>query len=185
MGVIEFAQENFFISLVVVLGIGFLQGAILARGIRKRFPKFKMHARIVSAVLLILFFINAVLSIVKFAVPDKVSLSDLVVPATPQEGISLMMRILGLNAGFGTTIGVFVSIILIMLFRFAQIPTVARHFMFAISFVMLALVFLVRFTEYVPSEFEIIMYAVYQFGLTLGIFIISRRNESDQISDLE
>ena len=27
-----------------------------------------------------------------------------------------------------------------------------------------------RFTDYVPSTFQIILYAMYQFGMTLGIF---------------
>ena len=50
MELMSIAEENFLISFAIVLGIGILQGSILAKGIRKRFPSLKVHARIVSIV---------------------------------------------------------------------------------------------------------------------------------------
>ena len=90
-----------------MLSVGILQGAILGRGIRNRFPSLKIHARIVSIGLLILFTINAVANIIKFAIPDKLSLSELEIPTTPDEGVSFLFNVLGLSTGFGTAIAMF------------------------------------------------------------------------------
>ena len=73
MGILELAEENFLISFAVVLGIGIFQGAILAKGIRTRFPSLKRHARAASLILLILFSINAIANVFKFAIPDRKS----------------------------------------------------------------------------------------------------------------
>ncbi|MFQ5572949.1 MAG: hypothetical protein ACE5EJ_01720, partial [Nitrosopumilaceae archaeon] len=75
MGIIEFAEENFLISFAIVFGIGLFQGAILAKGIRKKFPSLKRHARVFSIILLILFSINAIVNVFKFAIPQKFSVS--------------------------------------------------------------------------------------------------------------
>ena len=59
LDILQIAEENFLITFGIVFAIGFLQGAILARGIRKRFPKLKKYAKGISLILLILFAINA------------------------------------------------------------------------------------------------------------------------------
>ena len=59
LDILQIAEENFLITFGIVFGIGLLQGAILARGIRKRFPKLKKYAKGISIILLILFAINA------------------------------------------------------------------------------------------------------------------------------
>ena len=41
LDLLQIAEENFLITFGIVFGIGLLQGAILARGIRKKFPKLK------------------------------------------------------------------------------------------------------------------------------------------------
>jgi F0F1-type ATP synthase assembly protein I len=41
-----------------------------------------------------------------------------------------------------------------------------------------------RFTDYVPSTFQIILYVMYQLGMTLGIFSIMRRREKDPLEDM-
>ena len=45
MNILDLAAENFLITFAVVLGIGFLQGMIMGRGIRNRFPSIKKHAQ--------------------------------------------------------------------------------------------------------------------------------------------
>ena len=75
MNVLDLAEQNFLITFTIVLGIGLLQGAIMGRGIRNRFPSLKRHAQIVSSSLLVLFSINAISSVLKFADPVKVSMS--------------------------------------------------------------------------------------------------------------
>ena len=73
MGIIELAQENFLISFAIVFGIGIFQGAILAKGMRTRFPSLKRHARAASIILLILFSTNAIVNLFKFVIPKKFS----------------------------------------------------------------------------------------------------------------
>ena len=184
MGIIEIAEENFLISFLIVFGIGIFQGAILARGMRKRFPSLKKHARAVSIILLILFSINAIANVFKFAIPTKFSVSDIRTPATPEEGFELLINFLGLNAGFFTVIAMFVTVTIIVFLRFAEISRPFQYFIFSISVIMLLVAVVGRFTDYVPNVFQILMYAFYQFGLTIGIFVISRR-KSDELPELK
>jgi len=51
LDILQIAEENFLITFGVVFGVGLLQGAILARGIRKRFPKLKKYAKAISIIL--------------------------------------------------------------------------------------------------------------------------------------
>ena len=185
MDLFEIIQENFLISFAIVLSIGALQGGILGRGIRKRFPSLKVHARIVSIILLILFSINASANIIKFVMPEKFPLSEFTVPSTAEEGFSLLINVLGLNAGFGTAVVVFVSVTIILFFRFAEIHNIIRYFIFTLSVITVFVAGISRFTEFVPTIFQILMYAFYQFGITLGIFIVTRRKETDMLSELE
>jgi len=46
LNILDLAAENFLITFAVVLGIGFLQGMIMGRGIRNRFPSIKKHAQL-------------------------------------------------------------------------------------------------------------------------------------------
>ncbi len=185
MDLFEIVQENIQISFEIVLSIGALQRGILGRGIRKRFTSLKVHARIVSIILLILFSINASANIIKFVMPEKFPLSEFTVPSTAEEGFSLLINVLGLNAGFGTAVVVFVSVTIILFFKFAEIHNVIRYFIFTLSVITVFVAGISRFTEFVPTIFQILMYAFYQFGITLGIFIVTRRKETDALSELE
>jgi len=104
LNVLDLAAENFLITFAVVLGIGFLQGMIMCKGIRNRFPSIKKHAQLVSSVLLVLFSFNAIFSILKFAEPVKFSVSNFALPATTDEVFSLILNITGVNTGVGTVI---------------------------------------------------------------------------------
>jgi len=179
LDILSIAEENFIISFGIVIGVGLIHGAILGRGIRTRFPSLKKHARIVSLVLLSLFSINAVVSVIRFAIPEKIAVSDLTIPSTPEEGLYLLFNILGLNAGLGTVIVLFISISLILFFKLAQIHKIARYFIFALSVIVLIVALIGRFTDFVPTNFQILMYAFYQLGITIGIFLVTRRNETD------
>ena len=185
MDILSIAEDNFLISLSVVLIVGLIQGLILGRGIRKKFPSFKTHARLVSILLLTLFTINTIANIIKFAIPEKFSLSEMIVPTTPEEGLSFLFNMLGLNTGFGTAIAMFISITLILIFRFAEIPNIARYFIFALSVITVSAFFLGRFTDFVPTFFQIMLYALYQFGITIGVFVITRRRESDDVVEFK
>ena len=179
MDILSIAEDNFIISFGIVIGVGLIHGTILGRGIRNRFPSLKKHARIVSLVLLTLFSINAGANIIKFAIPEKIAVSELTIPSTPEEGLSFLINILGLNAGLGTVIILFISISLILFFKLAQIHKIARYFIFALSVIVLLVALIGRFTDFVPTSFQILMYAFYQLGITVGIFLVTRRKESD------
>ena len=185
MNILDLAEQNFLVTFAIVLGIGLLQGAILGRGIRNRFPSFKRHARAASLSLLALFSVNAIFSIVKFAEPVKLSMSEFIIPTTTDEAFVLILDLVGVNTGVVTVIATFVSITLIIFLRFADIPNIARYFIFILSAIVLIVSLLGKFTDFIPTIFQIMIYVFYQSGITLGIFIVTRRKESDVMSEIK
>ena len=184
LDIVSIAESNFLISFAVTIGIGLLQGAVLGRGIRNRFPSFKKHAKIVSLILLVMFSFNAASNVFNFANPDKVSVEEFSMPESPEEGIGMAADFLGLNAGFITVLATFVSISLMLFFRMAQLPKAARYFVFALSVSVVCVSLISRFTDYVPTLLQILMYAFYQLGITLGLFFVTRRKENDILSEI-
>ena len=185
LDLLQIAEENFLITFGIVWGVGLLQGAILARGIRRKFPKLKKYAKGISIILLILFAINASGNISKFADPSKVSVTEFEIPQTPEGAFTVIIDLLGLNAGVLAVIGIFVTISLILIFKFADISPIARYFIFTISVIVLIVSLLGRFTDYVPTVFQIILYSIYQLGLTIGVFLVMRRKVKDSLEELE
>ena len=185
LDILQIAEENFLITFGIVFGIGSLQGAILARGIRKKFPKLKKYAKGISITLLILFVINASGNISKFADPSKVLVTEFQIPQTPEGVFTMIVDLLGLNAGVLAVVGIFITISLILIFKFADIPPIARYFIFTISVIVLIVSLLGKFTDYVPTVFQIILYSIYQLGLTIGMFLVMRRKANDQLDKLE
>jgi membrane-associated HD superfamily phosphohydrolase len=185
LNILDLAEQNFLITFAIVLGIGLLQGAVMGRGIRNRFPSFKRHARAASLSLLALFSINAIFSVLKFAEPTKFSMSEFIIPTTTDEAFVMILDLVGINTGVVTVIATFVSITLIIFLRFADIPNIARVFIFILSSIVLVVSLLGKFTDFVPTTFQILLYAFYQFGITLGIFFITRRKESDVLSEIK
>jgi len=185
LDLLQIAEENFLITFGIVCGVGLLQGAILARGIRRKFPKLKKYAKGISIILLILFAINASGNISKFADPSKISVTEFEIPQTPEGAFTVIIDLLGLNAGVLAVIGIFVTISLILIFKFADISPIARYFIFTISVIVLIVSLLGRFTDYVPTVFQIILYSIYQLGLTIGVFLIMRRKVKDSLEEFE
>jgi len=185
LNILELAEEYYLLTFAVVIGIGLLQGAIIGRGIRSRFPSFKKHARAASTILLAFFSINAIASVLKFAEPVKVSTAELTIPATVDELFSLILNLLGVNAGLGAVIAIFVTITLALFLKLANIHQIIRYFIFVISCIVLLVALLGKFTDFVPNTFQIMVYAFYQFGITLGLFLVTRRKEYDVFSDLK
>ena len=77
------------------------------------------------------------------------------------------------------------TISLILIFKFADISPIARYFIFTISVIVLIVSLLGRFTDYVPTVFQIILYSIYQLGLTIGVFLIMRRKVKDSLEEFE
>jgi len=157
----------------------------MGRGIRNRFPSLKRHAQIVSSSLLVLFSINAILSALKFAEPIKFSISEFSIPATTDEAFLLVLNIIGINTGVGTVIATFISVTLIIFLRFADIHNIARYFFFILSSFVLIASLLGRFTDFVPTTFQIMLYAFYHSGITIGIFLITRSKEHDVLTEIK
>ena len=185
MSILDLAEQNFLITFAIVLGIGLLQGAVMGRGIRNRFPSFKRHARAASLSLLVLFSVNAIFGVIKFAEPAKFSISEFIMPATTDEAFVLILDLVGINTGVGTVVATFVSITLIIFLRFADIPNIARYLIFVLSSIVLVVSLLGKFTDFVPTTFQIFLYAFYQSGITIGIFLITHRKESDVLSEIK
>ena len=185
LDILQIAEENLLVTFGIVFGIGLLQGAILARGIRRRFPKLKKYAKAISIILLILFVINASGNISKFADPSKVEMTGFQIPQTPEGLFTVIIDLLGLNAGVLAVIGIFVTVSLVLIFRFADISPIARYFIFTISVIVLIVSLLGKFTDYVPTVFQIILYSIYQLGLTIGIFLVMRRKINDPLEEFE
>ena len=97
----------------------------------------------------------------------------------------MIIDLLGLNAGVIAVIGIFISISLILIFKFSDISPIARYFIFTISIIVLIVSLLGRFTDYVPTIFQIILYSIYQLGLTIGMFLIMRRKVNDPLEKFE
>ena len=185
MSILDLAEQNFLITFAIVLGIGLLQGAVMGRGIRNRFPSFKRHARAASLSLLVLFSVNAIFGVIKFAEPAKFSISEFIMPATTDEAFVLILDLVGINTGVGTVVATFVSITLIIFLRFADIPNIARYLIFILSSIVLVVSLLGKFTDFVPTTFQMLLYAFYQSGITIGIFLITHRKESDVLSEIK
>lgn len=185
MDILTLAEKHFVFSLGVILIVGLLQGAILGRGIRNKFPKFKIHARVVSICLLVLFSINSLANIFKFANPEKLALHELTIPKTPQESVNFIFEILGFDLGFGSLIVVFVSVTLVLFFRYSDLSSIARYFTFSLSFILLLVGVVTKFTDFAPNQFQIFLYSAYHFGITLGIFVVTRRKESDILNEIK
>ena len=185
MDILSLAETNYVISITTILIIGLIQGAILGRGIRNRFPKLKTHARAVSTGLLVLFSINSIANILKFAFPNKMSLDDLTTPKNTRDGIDVFFEILGFDLGFSSIIAMFVSVTLVVFFQSAQLPTIARYFIFALSFILLIIGILTKFTDFTPNQFQIILYSAYHLGITLAIYFVTRRKETDVFNEIK
>ena len=91
----------------------------------------------------------------KFADPSKFSMSEFIIPVTTDEAFVLILNLVGVNTGVVTVIATFVSITLIIFLRFADIPNIARYFIFVLSAIVLIASLLGKFTDFVPTTFQI------------------------------
>jgi len=168
---VDIFQDPIF-SLVAILsafGIGLLQGIILGRAILIRFPRLQNNVKKVSISLFILFLANAILSVPRFASPEKIDFSSIPQAGTTEELASMLFLIFGLNTGFLAVLAISVTIMTLVLLKMTNIHGAAKVFVFFFSILILLLTGLSRFTDFTPSSFEVLLYFLYQLGLTIGI----------------
>jgi len=159
-------------SLVAVLSasaIGLLQGIILGRAILIRFPRLQNNLKKVSISLFVLFLANAILSVPRFASPEKIDLSSLSQATSSGEVASLIFLIFGINTGFLAVLAISVTIMTLVLLKFTSLRGYSKGFVIFFSLLILVLTGLSRFTDLTPSTFEVFLYFLYQLGLTIGI----------------
>ena len=161
------------IQLIVILttfGIGLSQGIILGRAILQRFPRLQNHVKTVSFTLFFLFLINAVLSVPRFQSPTKIDLTNLSV-ASSGDIISSVFLIFGMNTGFLTVLAISIMVMTFVVLKFTDIHGIVKAFVFFFSALLLIFTALSRFTDLTPSTFEVLLYFLYQLGITIGILL--------------
>lgn len=171
-----FQNEIFDIAVIVIaLGIGLTQGHILGRAMLKRFSKIQNNAKKISIGLFFLFLINALLSVPRFASPEKIEISKIYETTSSGELASIIFTILGVNTGFVAVLAISVIVITLILLRTTKISGIKRIFVMIVSLFILGITILSRFTDYTPSNFEVFLYFLYQLGVTIGIVIGTAR----------
>ena len=174
MALIPFLVETFnepiiqLIAVLVVFGIGLIQGIILGRSILVRFPRLQNHIKTVSVTLFFLFLANAILSVPRFASPEKIDLFNLPAGNTSEIASSLFL-IFGMNTGFLTILAISVTVMTFVLLKFTNLDGPSKIFVLISSALLLLLTGLSRFTDLTPSSFEVLLYFLYQLGFTIGI----------------
>ncbi|HUT06117.1 MAG TPA: hypothetical protein VMW74_05455 [Nitrosopumilaceae archaeon] len=168
---VDIFQDPIFslISIIIAFGIGLLQGIILGRAILVRFPRLQNNLKKVSISLFVLFFINAILSVPRFASPEKIDLSSISQATSSGEVASIVFLILGINTGFLAVLAISVTVMTLVLLKMTHISGTAKGFVLFFSLLILLLTGLSRFTDLTPSTFEVFLYFLYQLGLTIGI----------------
>jgi len=118
--------------------------------------------------LFVLFLINAILSVPRFASPEKIELSNLSVNS-PGEIAAGLFLIFGMNTGFLTVLAISVTVMTFVVLKFTNIHGIVKGFVFFFSALLLLLTGVSRFTDLTPSTFEVLLYFLYQLGFTIGI----------------
>ena len=189
MALIEILVDIFqdpIIQLIAVLsafGIGIFQGIILGRAILVRFPRLQNRVKTVSISLFIIFLANAILSVPRFESPEKIEFSNLSA-SSPGEIMSSLFLIFGMNTGFLTVLAISITVMTFVLLKYTNIHGIAKAFVFFFSALILLLTGLSRFTDLTPSTFEVLLYFLYQLGITIGILAGSIRKIKPKKLDL-
>ena len=190
MALIELLVEIFqdpIIQIITVLsafGIGIFQGIILGRVILVKFPRLQNHVKTVSITLFIIFLANAILSVPRFSSPEKIELTNLPAGNTG-EVISSIFLIFGMNTGFLTVLAISVTVMTFVLLKYTNIHGITKVFVFFFSTIVLLLTGLSRFTDLTPSSFEVLLYFLYQLGITIGILAGTIRKIKPQKFELK
>ena len=148
------------IAILSAFGIGIFQGIVLGRAILLRFPHLLNPVNTVSVHLFFLFLVNVILSVPRFASPEKINISDIFQANNSVEFTSLILLVFGMNAGFLAVLAISVTIMTFVLLKFIHIHSVAKSLFSFFSFLILLLTDLSRFTDLTPSAFEVFVYSL-------------------------
>ena len=172
------------IAVLASFGIGTFQGIIIGRAILIRFPRLQNHLKTVSFTLFALFLANAILSVPRFASPEKISLENLSAQGSV-EFFSVLFLIFGMNTGFLTILAISVTVMTFVLLKFTQIHGITKSFILFFTALLLILTVISRFTDLTPSAFEVLLYFLFQLGFTIGILTGTIRKIKSKKMDLK
>ena len=163
------------IIIIAAFAIGTTQGHILGKAIHLKFPRIQNNAKKVSVGLFFLFLINAILSVPRFASPEKIDVSKIFQATSPSDVASIIFTIFGVNTGFLAVLAISVTIMTLLLLRSTKISGIKRVFVVFFSLLILAVTGISRFTDYTPTNYEVFLYFLYQLGITIGIVVGTAR----------
>ena len=184
MALVPFLDEplSYPIFAIIALGgssfAGLLQGWILGKAVSARFGMVRRHAVPFSVGLLVLFLANAMISLPRFASPDKIRISTLLESAEPGALADAFFTLLGVGTGFLAIFAISVTVISLVLLRMAPIRGAAKAFVIIVSALAMVLTAASRFTYLSPSGLEVLLYFAYQLAIAAGICIGTIRGRS-------
>ncbi|MFN4337098.1 MAG: hypothetical protein ACK4FV_05915 [Candidatus Nitrosocaldus sp.] len=174
--VIERAEALAPLTYAIVIGIGATQGLIIGEAIVERFPRLTLHARVASIALFTLFALNAVVNVIRFISPKKIHTPPIL---NGSEGFAMISKFIDISNP--TTLLTFsISILVFALLSMLRIRDYRRSFLLVISIVMVFVTSALIFSDYIPSEFEVLLYALYQAGIVGGVALGTRRQFSNR-----
>ena len=111
---------------------------------------------------------------IKFANPEKY---EFAMPDnfTGETLAWAVFSLIGLDGSLASSVIIMLSVTVFLIFRTARMHTVARYFIFTLSVVTFGVFLAARFTDFIPNVLQLLLYAVYQVGIALGAFVVSRR----------
>jgi hypothetical protein len=172
---LELAQQFSFVTYPTVIAIGVTQGLILGEAITDRFPKMQYRTRLALISLFLLFTTHAIVSVIKFAYPEKINISQIFTSPTLDQLLTMTLKVVGLNAGIGAVIAFSITLIILILMRLTGLKGYRSAFLITISIIMIIIVSTVRLSDYKPTGFEIFLYMLYQGAVTGGVIWGMRR----------
>lgn len=168
-------SSDILVASLIVIAIGIVHGAAIARALRSRFPSFKTHAKFVSVALLSLFSINSILALNRFWQPsDEFALSSISAENLPTTLISLI----GIDGGLLSTLSISLMAIIFVLTRFTRLEGVLRYFVLAVSAGTILMAIVYRVLGLVPDATQILSYALYHVGFNVGMFFVINKERA-------
>lgn len=182
MALIPFLDEalQYPIFAVIAIGgsafVGLVQGWVLGKALTTRFGTSRLRATLLSGGLLILLLSNAVISLPRFASPEKIRLSTLFEASDMSAFSDAFFTLLGVGTGFLAVFAISVTVLTLVILRIAPIRGASKAFVIIFSAIAMVLTAEARFTYLSPSNLEVLLYFTYQVSIAAGVFLITIRS---------
>lgn len=186
MALVPFLDEalQYPIFAIIAIGgsafVGLVQGWILGKALIARFGTSHLRSRLLSAGLLILLLSNAVISLPRFASPEKIRLSVLFESSDLNAVSDAFFTLLGVGTGFLAVFAISVTVLTLIILRIAPIRGPSKAFVIIFSALAMVLTAEARFTYLSPSNLEVLLYFTYQVSIAVGVFLITIRGGRSQ-----